>query len=476
MKYDNNLVVIGAGSAGLIAALVGATVRAKVTLVERDAMGGDCLNTGCVPSKTLIASAKAAHMLRKGSRYGLKDVAGEVDFAAVMGRVRAAVAKIAPKDSPERYEALGVHCLSGTAVVEDGHTVAVADRTLTARRIVVASGAEPFVPPIPGIENVDVLTSENVWELDELPERLAVLGGGPIGCELAQAFARLGSRVALIDMEDRLLPREDPDAADVIERVFADEGIDILTGHRATGIETGAITLETGAGGEAKRVAFDRVLVAVGRRARTRGFGLEAVGVELNRDGTIMVSPALRSTAPTIYACGDVVGPYQFTHMASHQAWYAGVNALIAPFARLNCDYSCVPWATYTDPEVARVGVTAHEAAERGIDHEVTFYPLDDLDRAIADGREEGFVKIVSKGDRVLGATIVAPAAGEMIGEFVTAIRSGIGLKEIMGTIHVYPTYLEANKLAVGAWRRRHAPEGLLRLAARFHDAMRRFA
>jgi len=474
VSSDNNLVVIGAGSAGLIAALVGATIRARVTLVEGGSMGGDCLNTGCVPSKTLIASAKAAHLLRHGDRYGLRNVTGEVDFAVVMDRVHAAIAKIAPKDSPERYEGLGVHCVAGTATIRDPHTVAVGDEVLTARRIVVASGAEPLVPPIPGIDAVDVLTSENVWHLDELPARLAVLGGGPIGCELAQAFSRLGSHVALIDMEDRLLPREDADASAVMDSVLRDEGVEVLTGHRAVRVDPEAITLATSDAAE-KRIAFDRILVAVGRRARTRGFGLEEVGVELNPDGTIAVNKALRTTVPTIYACGDVVGPYQFTHMASHQAWYAAVNALVSPFAQLGCDYSCVPWATYTDPEVARVGLTADDASEQGIDHEVTVHPLDDLDRAIADGRTEGFVKVVSKGDRILGATIVAPNAGEMIGEFVTAIRSGTGLKKILGTIHVYPTYLEANKLAAGAWRRRHAPEGLLRLVARFHTAMRRF-
>lgn len=472
MKYDNNLVVIGAGSAGLIAALIAATVKARVTLVESGAMGGDCLNTGCVPSKTLIASAKAAHVLRHGERYGLKNVAGEVDFARVMARVRSAIATIAPKDSMERYEGLGVHCIAGHANIVDGHTVDVGGTRLTSRRMVVAAGAEPFVPPIPGIDEADILTSDNVWDLEELPGRLAVLGGGPIGCELAQAFARLGSRVSLIDMEDRLLPREDADAAAVIEGVLADEGVEVLTGHRATRIDPGAITLDT-ADETGKRLAFDRVLVAVGRRARSSGYGLENVGVETNRDGTLVVNGALRTTAASIYACGDVIGPYQFTHMASHQAWYASVNALISPFYRFQCDYSCVPWATYTDPEVARVGLSGADAAAQGIDHEVTTHSLDDVDRAVADGRMEGFVKVVSKGDRVLGATIVAPNAGEMIGEFVTAMRAGLGLKKILGTIHVYPTYLEANKLAAGAWRRRHAPERLLNWVGKVHGAMR---
>ncbi len=472
MKYDSNLLVIGAGSAGLVAALIGATLRARVTLVERGAMGGDCLNTGCVPSKTLIASAKAAHLLRRGADFGLKDISGRVDFAAVMARVRSAIATIAPKDSPERYQSLGVRCIAGEAALADGHTAIVDGRKLTARRIVVATGAEPLVPPIAGIEDIDKLTSDNLWQLEALPPRLAVLGGGPIGCELAQAFARLGSLVTLVDREDRLLPREDPDASALIEKCLAGEGVEILTGCRATAVEAGVVTLESAAG-EARRVAFDRILIAVGRRPRSTGFGLAEAGVRLNPNGTIVVDAGLRTTTRSIYACGDVVGPYQFTHMAAHQAWYAAVNALLPPLARLRCDYATVPWAAYTDPEVARVGITAAEAATEGIDHEVTIHSMNDVDRAVADGRTDGFVKIVSAGERILGATIVAAGAGEMIGEFVAAMRHRIGLKQLLATIHVYPTLLEANKLAAGAWRRKHAPEGLLRLAAGFHRLMR---
>ena len=460
-RYDNNLIVVGAGSAGLIASYIAATVRARVTLIEGGEMGGDCLNTGCVPSKTLIASAKVAHALRDAGRYGLKDVSGTVDFEAVMRRVHDAVATIAPKDSMERYNSLGVDCRAADGELADGHTVVVDGERITGRRIVLATGATPVVPPIPGLADVSPLTSDNLWELRELPRRLLVLGGGPIGCELAQAFARLGSRVTVMDMEDRLLPREDAAASALITGVFEEEGIEVLTGHRALRAEQGV--LHAAAGEQEVEVPFDRVLVAVGRRARP------VDGVETAPNGTIKVNAYLQASIPTVYACGDAIGPYQFTHIASHQAWYAAVNALAAPFWRFKANYAVVPWATYTDPEIARVGVTEAEAP--GAD--VTTFPIAEVDRAIADGRTQGFVKVVSDGDRVLGATIAAPNAGELIAEFVTAMTHGIGLKRIMGTIHIYPTAMEANKLAAGAWRRAHAPTGLLKLAERAFGMLR---
>lgn len=460
-RHDNNLIVVGAGSAGLIAAYIAATVRARVTLIESGAMGGDCLNTGCVPSKTLIASAKAAHALRDAGRYGLQDVSGTVDFGRVMNRVRDAVATIAPKDSMERYRSLGVNCRAGHAELVDGHTVAVDGERITGRRIVLATGAAPVVPPIPGLAEAAPLTSDNLWELTELPRRLVVLGGGPIGCELAQAFARLGSQVTVLDMEDRLLPREDAAASELITGVFKAEGIEVLTNHRALRVEPGRLTAAVGK--EEVAVPFDRVLVAVGRRAR------HFPGVETAPDGTIKVDAHLRTSLPTVYACGDAIGPYQFTHIASHQAWYAAVNALAAPFWRFKANYAVVPWATYTDPEIARVGVT--EADAPGAD--VTTFPIAEVDRAIADGRTSGFVKVVSDGDRILGATIAAANAGELIAEFVTAMTHGLGLKRIMGTIHIYPTAMEANKLAAGAWRREHAPQGLLKVAERVFGVLR---
>lgn len=481
-RYDYNLVVIGGGSAGLIAALIGATVRAKVLLVERARMGGDCLNTGCVPSKTLIRAARAAHEVRHAGRFGIGAGEPSVDFRAVMGRVREVIATIEPKDSMARYTSLGVDCLAGDAVVEDGHRVRVrtaeGERTVSARSIVLATGAEPLVPPVPGLREIDPLTSENVWTLETRPARLLVMGGGPIGCELAQSFARLGSTVTLIDMEERLLPREDAETSRLLEAVFAREGIDVRLGHRAVRVTAAASGRGGVLGVEAARgpleLPFDEILVAVGRRAR-RDAGLEAAGIALNPDGTIAVDRYLRTSLPSVFACGDAAGPYQFTHMASHQAWFAAVNGLIGRFWKFPVSYAVVPWATYTDPEVARVGLSEAEAAARNVPVEVVRYGLDDLDRAITEGQGEGWVKVLVKPgtDRILGAQVVGSEAGELISEFVLAMTHGLGLKKLMGTIHVYPTRMEAAKLAAGAWRRAHAPERLLGFAGRIFDRLR---
>jgi len=482
-KFDNNLIVIGGGSAGLIAALIAATVKADVTLVERDRMGGDCLNTGCVPSKSLIRAARAAHEMRQAGRFGIRGVEPDVDFAAVMERVRDVIATIEPKDSVERYESLGVRCVSGDATIEDGHHVLVAgadgDQRLSARSIVLATGASPFVPPIPGLRELDPLTSDTVWSLTERPERLLVMGGGPIGCELAQSFARLGSRVVLIDMEERLLPREDPQASELLRSGFESEGIDVRLAHKAVAVEAGP---EGGRGGRLRAeteagevvIEFDEILVAVGRQARG-GMGFEESGIELNRNGTIAVDEFLRTSLPGVFACGDAVGPYQFTHIAAHQAWYAAVNALFGRFWKFKVNYSVVPWATFTDPEVARVGLSETEARSQGIDFEVVRYDLDDLDRAIAEGQTQGWVKVLVKPgtDRILGAQIVGGEAGELIAEFVLAMTHGLGLKKLMSTIHIYPTRMEAAKFAASTWRRTHAPVGLLRLAGRIFQLMR---
>jgi pyruvate/2-oxoglutarate dehydrogenase complex dihydrolipoamide dehydrogenase (E3) component len=479
-RYDYNLIVVGGGSAGLIAALIGATVKAWVALVERDRMGGDCLNTGCVPSKSLIRAARAAHEVRQAGRFGIRVAEPEVDFQAVMARVREVIATIEPKDSVARYRSLGVECVTGDAVIEDGHHVRVAtdggERRLSARAIVLATGAAPFVPPIPGLSDMTVLTSDNVWSLDALPGRLLVMGGGPIGCELAQSFARLGSRVTVIDMEGRLLPREDPETGGLLETVFRAEGIDVRLAHKAVRVEAndrgGVLHAETGDGQAA--IEFDEILVAVGRRARG-GMGLEAAGIETNADGTIKVDAHLRTSLPSVYACGDAIGPYQFTHMASHQAWYAAVNGLFGRLWKFKANYSVVPWATYTDPEAARVGLSETEARSRGIDVEVVRYPLDDLDRALTEGETRGWVKVLVKPgtDRILGAEVVGGEAGELIAEFVLAMTHGLGLKKLMGTIHVYPTRMEAAKLAAGAWRRAHAPERLLGWVGRLFDVLR---
>jgi pyruvate/2-oxoglutarate dehydrogenase complex dihydrolipoamide dehydrogenase (E3) component/uncharacterized membrane protein YdjX (TVP38/TMEM64 family) len=472
-KFDRNLVVIGAGSAGLVSAYIAATVRAKVTLVEKHRMGGDCLNTGCVPSKALIKTAKVLSLARRGESFGLKKTNIEFDFADVMERVQRVVKTIEPHDSVERYRSLGVEVLQGEATITSPWTVEVDGRPLTTRAIVVAAGARPFVPPIPGLEGIEVLTSDTLWDLRKLPRRLLVLGGGPIGCELAQAFARLGSQVIQVEMLPRLLAREDPEVSEMVRKRFVEEGVDVRLEHVAVRIEGKALLCEHE--GRQVRIEFDQFLCAVGRVANTSGYGLEQLGIPLTRSRTIATNEFLQTIYPNIYACGDVAGPYQFTHTAAHQAWYAAVNALFGGLRKYRADYSVIPWATFTDPEVARVGLNETEAKERGVAYEVTTYGIDDLDRAIADEAAHGMVKVLTAPgkDRILGATIVGEHAGELLVEFVSAMKHGIGLNKILGTIHIYPTLAEANKYAAGAWKKAHAPQGLLRKVERFHAWMR---
>jgi pyruvate/2-oxoglutarate dehydrogenase complex dihydrolipoamide dehydrogenase (E3) component/uncharacterized membrane protein YdjX (TVP38/TMEM64 family) len=476
--FDDNMVVIGGGSAGLIAALVAATVKAKVTLIERGRMGGDCLNTGCVPSKTLIASARVAKTLDDAPRFGFAPVATELDFPKVMQRVQDAIATIEPNDSPERYESLGVRVRLGEARIVDPWTVEVDGERITTRSIVIATGAAPLVPPIPGLTEVEPLTSDDVWSLEALPERLLVMGGGPIGCELAQAFARLGSDVTLVDMAPRILPREDADVAAEVTRALEEDGVRVRTGHEAVAFRgrSGAGVLEARVGDASVELEFDRVLVAVGRRPVTDGLGLDELGVRRNPDGTLEVNPWLQTSIPTIHGCGDVVGPFQFTHMASHQAWYAAVNALFGIVRRFRVNYSVVPWCTYTEPEVARVGLSEDEALEQGRAVEVSTFEFAHNDRAIAEDSRRGFVKVLTPeggSDRILGVAIVGPQAGELLAEWTLAMTHGIGLKKLMGTIHVYPTLAEINKSAAGSWRKKHVPHGLLGWVERFH-ALRR--
>ncbi|MGQ0547612.1 MAG: FAD-dependent oxidoreductase [Betaproteobacteria bacterium] len=476
-RFERNLVVIGAGAAGLVSAYIAAAVKAKVTLIEKDRMGGDCLNTGCVPSKALIKTARVLTQVRNARAYGLKSASAEVDFAQVMERVQRIVKEVEPHDSVERYTGLGVECLQGEARITSPWTVEIKTEketiALTTRAIVIAAGAEPFVPPIPGIDKVGCLTSETLWDLRELPRRLVVLGGGPIGCELAQAFARLGSKVTQVEMLPRLLPREDPEVSEMIRRKFTEEGIQVLVGHKAEAFD-GKVLTASHAGGKVA-VEFDQVLCAVGRVARTKGYGLEALGIPTTRARTVETNEYLQTLYPNIYACGDVAGPYQFTHTASHQAWYAAVNALFAPLRRFRADYSVIPWATFTDPEVARVGLSESEAKEQGVAHEVTVYGLDELDRAIADSAAQGMVKVLTApgSDRILGATIVGEHAGELIAEFVAAMRHGLGMNKVLGTIHIYPTFAEANRYAAGAWKRAHAPQGVLRAVEKLQAWMR---
>ncbi|MET0081384.1 MAG: FAD-dependent oxidoreductase [Sedimenticola sp.] len=472
-SFDRNLVVIGAGSGGLVAAYIAAAVKAKVTLIEKHKMGGDCLNTGCVPSKALIRSARFLAQTRRASEFGFKSASAEFDFADVMERVSGVVKQVEPHDSVERYTGLGVEVIQGEAKITSPYSVEVNGQTLTTRNIVVATGARPFVPPIEGIDQVDYLTSDNLWELRELPKRLVVLGGGPIGCELAQSFARFGSEVTIVEMAPRLMIREDDDVAALVAERFREDGIDVRAGHMAKQfkVEDGRKILVAEYEGEAVEFEFDQVLVAVGRAANVSGFGLEELGVQISDRRTVEVNEFLQTNFPNIYACGDVAGPYQFTHTAAHQAWYASVNSLFGMFRKFKVDYSVIPFATFTDPEVGRVGLNEQEAQQKGVPYEVTVYELDDLDRAIADGEAFGFVKVltVPGKDKILGATIVGDHAGDLIAEFVAAMRHGFGLNKILGTIHIYPTWTEGNKYAAGNWKRDHKPEKVLQWVERFH-------
>jgi len=478
--YERNLVVIGAGSAGLVSAYIGAAVKAKVTIVEKHRMGGDCLNTGCVPSKALIKSARLLAQMRRAPEFGLKSAHADFEFADIMERVQRVIRTVEPHDSAERYTGLGVECIEGEAKITSPWTVEVKTpagvRTITTRAIVIAAGARPFVPPIPGIEEVGYLTSDTVWSLRKLPKRLVVLGGGPIGSELTQAFARFGAQVTQVEMLPRILIREDPEISELVATQFRKEDIQVLVNHRAKQfvIENGEKILVAEHEGRDVRIAFDQLLCAVGRVANTAGYGLEELGIATTRARTVETNEYLQTIYPNIYACGDVAGPYQFTHTAAHQAWYAAVNALFSPYHK-KADYSVIPWATFTEPEVARVGLNEAEAKEKNVPYEVTTYGLDDLDRAIADEEAHGVVKVltVPGKDRILGVTIAGEHAGDLIIEYIAAMRHGIGLNKILGTIHIYPTLAEANKYAAGMWKKAHAPQNALRWLERYHAWMR---
>ncbi|MEN8665319.1 MAG: mercuric reductase, partial [Polycyclovorans sp.] len=475
-RYDRNLIVIGGGSAGLVSAYIAAAVKAKVTLIEKNEMGGDCLNTGCVPSKALIRSAKYASHLRRGDQFGFENVSGQVNFAQVMAGIKSVIATIAPHDSVARYTELGVECIKGEARMLDPWTVEVNGQRLTARSIVIATGARPAVPPIDGLEACGYLTSDTLWHLTERPRRLVVLGGGPIGSELTQAFARLGATVTQVEMLPRLLSREDHEVSACVQARFAAEGIDVRVNTKALRVEQthGEKRLIVEHEGVEDAIAFDQILVAVGRSARLTGFGLEDIGVRTGR--TVEVNDFLQTNLPNIFACGDVAGPYQFTHTASHMAWYAAVNSLFAPLLTFRggpfkVDYSVIPWATFTEPEVARVGLSETEANEQGVPFEVARYSLEELDRAITDREAHGFIKVltVPGKDRILGVTIVGEHAGDLIAEYVLAMKQGIGLNTILGTLHIYPTLAEANKYVAGQWKQAHKPEKLLAWVARYH-------
>ena len=477
-QFDRDMIVIGAGSAGLVSALIAATVKAKVTLIEKHKMGGDCLNTGCVPSKSLIRSAKFAFDVSRSPDLGFTSARYDLEFSDVMDRVHRIIRKIEPHDSVERYESLGVDCEIGEAEILSPYQVRVNGKTLTTRNIIIATGAAPFVPPIEGLDQVDYLTSDNLWEIRDNPGRLVVLGGGPIGTELTQSFNRLGAEVTQVEALDRIMNREDPDISDMVTETLEAEGVRILTGFLAKRVEVrdgeNFLVCENKAG-DVESVAFDKLLVAVGRKANVTGFGLETIGVEITDRGTVAVDDYLRTNFPNVYAIGDVAGPYQFTHTASHMAWFASVNALFGTFKKFKVDYSVIPWATFTAPEVARVGLNETEAKEQGVAYDVTTYAVGQLDRALADEEAHGVVKVLTPpgSDKVLGVTIVADHAGDLLAEYVLAMKHGLGLNKILGTIHIYPTLAEMNKFAASEWRKANKPEWALSIAERYHDFRR---
>lgn len=472
-SFDTNIIVIGAGSGGLIASLIAAAVKAKVTLIEKHQMGGDCLNTGCVPSKALIRSARFMYDIKNSAKYGVKSASAEFEFADIMERVQDAIKKIEPHDSVERFTGLGVDCISGVGKIINPWTVEVNGQKITARNIILATGARPFVPPIEGLDQVDWYSSDNIWELRKQPKRMIVLGGGPIGCELAQSFSRLGSEVTQVEMAPKIMGREDPEISELIEKDFKSENINVLTNTKAVACKKGAEQLLVcEQNGKTIEIPFDAMLIAIGRKPNVEGFGLEELEIKLRKNTTVETDDFLRTNYDNIFAVGDVTGPYQFTHTASHQAWYATVNSLFGQFKKFKTDYSVIPWATFTDPEVARVGLNETEAKEQNIRYEVTTYGIDDLDRAIADSADHGFVKVltVPGKDRILGVTIVAAHAGDLITEFVTAMKYKLGLKKILGTIHTYPTMSEANKAVAGNWQKDHAPQFALKVLKRYHS------
>jgi dihydrolipoamide dehydrogenase len=472
MKYDYNNVAIGGGAGGLVTAYIGAAMKAKVALIEKHKMGGDCLNTGCVPSKALIRTASLLSMIKRHEEFGIASARAEIDFAAVMERVQRVIRAIEPHDSIERYTKLGVDCITGEAYLRSPHEVEVNGKVLSTRSVTIATGARPFLPPIPGMDDVDVLHTDNIWELREQPKSLLVIGGGPIGSELAQAFARLGSKVTLVEGLATILNREDAEVIELLQTRFREEGIELHTQTMAKAFEKrpeGKVLIAEKRG-ERVEIPFDRVLVAIGRQPNTASTGLDKLGIKLSDRGLIETDAYARTSVPNIYACGDCTSPYQFTHMAAHQAWYCAVNSLLAPFWKFRVDHSVVPWCTYTDPEVARVGLNEKDAQLAGVPYEVTTYGIEDLDRAIADSEAQGLVKVltVPGKDRILGATICGHHADDLLPEFVTAMKHKLGLNAILGTIHAYPTMSEANKYAAGEWRRAHQPAGILRLLERF--------
>ena len=474
-SYDRNMIIIGAGAGGLVSAYIAAAVKSKVTLVEKHRMGGDCLNTGCVPSKALIRSAHAVAEIGRANEFGIDAEIKNINFESVMGRIQKVIKTIEPHDSIARYSAMGVECLTAEAHIIDPWRVQIGEQILTTKNIVVATGARPIVPSILGLVDVPYLTSDTLWELTEQPCRLLVLGGGPIGCEIAQSFARLGSSVTQVEMAEQLLGREDSDAVAVVQAELQVDGVTILLGNKVERFvnEDGQYSAVLSNGDS---VAFDQVFLALGRQANTRGFGLEALDLAITDRGLIEINEFQQTSIPNIYAVGDVSGPYQLTHVAAHQAWYAAVNALFGSLKKFATDYRVIPAVTYTYPELARVGMNENEAKQAGLLYQVTKYEIDDLDRAITDAETKGFVKVITaaNSDKILGVTIVATHAGELLAEYTLAMKYKLGLNKVLGTIHPYPTMSEANKYVAGNWKRNNSPEKLLAWVETFHRYMRK--
>ena len=466
-KHDYNIIVIGAGSGGLVSAYIAAILQAKVALIEKHKMGGDCLNTGCVPSKAIISSSKILSLRKRAKDFGFKSIDIQFDFKDIMNRVQEIIKKIEPHDSIERYTKLGVECFHNKAKILNPHQVQLDNvKILTTRHIIIATGASPFIPSaIKGLEKINYFTSDNIWEIRKQPKKLIVLGGGPIGSELAQVFARLGTKVTQIERNSRILNREDEECSRILMEKFKEEGINVLTEHQVKEVlikEKKKILLCQYKNNKVE-IEFDKILIALGRKANTRGFGLEELNIKLTEQGVVQADPFLRTNYKNIFVVGDVTGPYQFTHTASYQAGIAVQNAIFPhPFKR-KINYRVVPACTFTDPEVARVGLNEILAKKQGIDFEVTVYQIDDLDRAITDSEAYGFIKVITERgrDKILGVTIVGHHAGDLLAEYVLAMQYNIGLKKILNTIHPYPTLSEANKYVAGNWSRNHLPKSI---------------
>ena len=484
-KYDFNLIVIGGGSAGLVCSYLASAMKAKVALVEKHKMGGDCLNTGCVPSKSLIRSAKMLSLQKKAGAMGFQSLSIDYQFQDIMDRVQKIIKKIEPHDSPERYKKLGVHCFSSHAEVLSPYEVLIGEKVYTTKAIVIATGAVPKIFPFPGLDQIDYKTSENIWNLKSCPQKLLVLGGGPIGCELAQCFQRLGAQVTVIDLAPRLVFRLDKKVSDILSSQFLKEGLQILTSHQVEKFDLKdsgekILTLKDKQGRK-KTIPFDEVLIALGREPRIKGFGLEKLNLKASRQGGLQCDSFMSTNYPNIFVCGDVTGLFQFTHMAAYEAYFACINALFRPYTHflppwiknkfLKANYCISPWALYTDPEVACAGMNTLQAKEKNIPYESTIYNLEDLDRAITDSEDQGYIEVLTppKKDQILGVTIVHSRASEMISEFVLAMSHKLGLTDILKTIHIYPTFSEANKFISGKWRQKHKPEKILNLLKKFH-------